>query len=109
MGNNKSDLIFKIIIVIILIISLFFGMIKYKWFTAPDECFTYSECFFDMLNSGIRGGSGMGFGIKNLDQKGYLIEFILEWIIFLVVMLVLLNIINGVIVSVLYWKASNIF
>ena len=84
---------------IILIISLFFGMIKYKWFTAPDECFTYSECFFDMLNSGIRGGSGMGFGIKNLDQKGYLIEFILEWIIFLVVMLVLLNIINGVIVD----------
>ncbi len=84
---------------LILIVSLFFAMIKYKWFTGPDECVTYSECFLDMLNSGIRGGSGMGFGIKKLGQEGYLIEFFLEWILFFVVMLVLLNIISGVIVD----------
>ena len=84
---------------LILIVSLFFAMIKYKWFTAPDECVTYSECFFDMLNSGIRGGSGMGFGIKKLGQEGYLIEFLLEWTLFFIVMLILLNIINGVIVD----------
>ena len=60
---------------LILIVSLFFAMIKYKWFTGPDECITYNECFFEMLNSGIRGGSGMGFGIKKLGQKGYIIEF----------------------------------
>ena len=84
---------------LILIVSLFFSMIKYKWFTAPDECVTYSECFFDMLNSGIRGGSGMGFGIKKLGQEGYLIEFLLEWTLFFIVMLILLNIINGVIVD----------
>jgi hypothetical protein len=84
---------------LILIVSLFFAMIKYKWFTGPDECITYSECFLDMLNSGIRGGSGMGFGIKKLGQEGYLIEFFLEWILFFVVMLVLLNIISGVIVD----------
>ena len=69
---------------LILIVSLFFAMIKYKWFTGPDECVTYSECFLDMLNSGIRGGSGMGFGIKKLGQEGYLIEFFLEWILFFV-------------------------
>ena len=84
---------------LILIASLFFAMIKYKWFTGPDECVTYSECFLDMINTGIRGGSGMGFGIKKLGQKGYLIEFILEWVLFFVVMLVLLNIISGVIVD----------
>ena len=84
---------------LILIVSLFFAMIKYKWFTGPDECVTYAECFLDMINSGIRGGSGMGFGVKKLGQKGYLIEFILEWVIFFVVMLVLLNIISGVIVD----------
>ena len=84
---------------LILIVSLFFAMIKYKWFTGPDECVTYSECFLDMLNSGIRGGSGMGFGIKKLGQEGYLIELFLEWVLFFVVMLVLLNIISGVIVD----------
>jgi hypothetical protein len=31
---------------LILIASLFFAMIKYKWFTGPDECVTYSECFW---------------------------------------------------------------
>ena len=84
---------------LILIVSLFFAMIKYRWFTGPDECVTYAECFLDMINSGIRGGSGMGFGIKKLGQQGYLIEFILEWVLFFVVMLVLLNIISGVIVD----------
>ena len=84
---------------LILIVSLFFAMIKYKWFTGQDECVTYAECFLDMINSGIRGGSGMGFGIKKLGQKGYMIEFILEWVLFFVVMLVLLNIISGVIVD----------
>ena len=84
---------------LILIVSLFFAMIKYKWFTGPDECFRYSECFLDMINSGIRGGNGMGFGIKKLGQKGYLIELFLEWVLFFVVMLVLLNIISGVIVD----------
>ena len=84
---------------LILIVSLFFAMIKYKWFTGPDECITYNECFFEMLNSGIRGGSGMGFGIKKLGQKGYIIEFFLEWMLFFIVMLILLNIINGIIVD----------
>ena len=83
----------------ILLASLLFSMIKYKWFTGTEECRTYSECFFDMLNSGIRGGSGMGFGIKKIEQKGYYIEFILEMIIFILVMLVLMNMITGIIVD----------
>ena len=83
----------------ILLTSLLFSMIKYKWFTGTDQCRTYSECFFDMLNSGIRGGSGMGFGIKKIGQKGFYIEFILEMLIFILVMLVLMNMITGIIVD----------
>ena len=79
--------------------SLLFSMIKYKWFTDSETCKTYSECFFDMLNSGVRGGSGMGFGIKKIDQPGYYSEFILEMLIFILVMLVLMNMITGIIVD----------
>ena len=82
-----------------LLTSLFFSMIKYRWFTDKETCKTYSECFFDMLNSGIRGGAGMGFGIKKIGQQGYYIEFLLEMIIFILVSLVLFNIITGIIVD----------
>ena len=82
-----------------LLTSLFFSMINYRWFTDKETCKTYSECFFDMLNSGIRGGAGMGFGIRKIGQKGYYIEFLLEMIIFILVSLVLYNIITGIIVD----------
>ena len=83
----------------ILLASLLFSMIKYRWFTGNEACKTYSECFFDMLNSGVRGGSGMGFGIKKLGQAGFYTEFILEMLIFILVMLVLMNMITGIIVD----------
>ena len=82
-----------------LLTSLFFSMINYRWFTDKETCKTYSECFFDMLNSGIRGGAGMGFGIKKIGQPGYYIEFLLEMVIFILVSLVLYNIITGIIVD----------
>ena len=82
-----------------LLTSLFFSMINYRWFTDKETCKTYSECFFDMLNSGIRGGAGMGFGIKKIGQPGYYIEFLLEMVIFILVSLVLFNIITGIIVD----------
>ena len=84
---------------VFLLVSLLFSMIKYRWFTEPDVCKTYNECFFDMLYSGIRGGSGMGFGIKKLGQKGFYIEFILEMIVFILVILVLMNMITGIIID----------
>ena len=77
--------------------SLLFSMIKFKWLTGEDSCKSYSECFFDMLNSGVRGGSGMGFGIKKINQPGFYSEFILEMFIFILVMLVLMNMITGII------------
>ena len=79
--------------------SLLFSMIKFKWLTGEDSCKSYSECFFDMLNSGVRGGSGMGFGIKKINQPGFYSEFILEMFIFILVMLVLMNMITGIIVD----------
>ena len=84
---------------VILLTSLFFSMIKFKWFTGNESCQSYSECFFDMINSGIRGGAGMGFGIKKLDQKGFFIEFFLEMCNFILVSLVFMNMITGIIVD----------
>ena len=84
---------------VILLSSLFFSMIKYKWFTEAEVCKTYSECFFDMMNSGIRGGGGMGFGIKKIEQKGFFIEFFLEMVNFILVSLVFMNMITGIIVD----------
>jgi hypothetical protein len=90
---------FGSIFFMIILGSLLFSMIKFKWLTGEDSCKSYSECFFDMLNSGVRGGSGMGFGIKKINQPGFYSEFILEMFIFILVMLVLMNMITGIIVD----------
>ena len=82
-----------------LLASLVFSMIQYRWFSDLEECTSYSECFFNMLNIGIRGGSGMGFGIKKIGQHLYFIEFILEIIIFILVTLILMNMLVGIIVD----------
>ena len=50
-----------------------------------------------MLNTGVRGGAGMGFGIKKIDQKGFFIEFFLEMCNFILVSLVFMNMITGII------------
>ena len=84
---------------LILIMSLFFAMLKYKWFTSDEECFTYNECFLDMIYTGIRGGAGMGFPMRKIDENRYFVEFILEWFFFFLFFLILLNVINGVIVD----------
>ena len=84
---------------VILLLCLLFSMIKYSWFTGLDSCKSYSECFFDMIYSGVRAGSGMGFGIKKIGQKGFFIEFLLEMIIFIIVFLILINMITGIIVD----------
>ena len=83
---------------IIVFLSLLFSMIKYNWFMGDDSCKTYSECFFDMLYSGVRAGAGMGFGIKKLGQKGFYIEFLLEMIIFIFVF-ILINMVTGIVVN----------
>ena len=82
-----------------LLASLVFSMIQYRWFSDLEECTSYSECFFNMLNIGIRGGAGMGFGIKKIGQHLYFIEFILEIIIFILVTLILMNMLVGIIVD----------
>ena len=52
-----------------------------------------------MINSGIRGGSGVGFGIKRIHHDGYWIEFLFDWLFYFTIILTMLNIINGIIVD----------
>ena len=47
----------------------------------------------------MRGGSGIGFGIKKVYDKGYWIEFLFDWLFYFTIILTMLNIINGIIVD----------
>ena len=86
---------------LIIIFSLFFAMIKFYWFTdqANTNCLTYQQCFLSIVTDGIRGGGGMGFSIKKINEDDYFVEFLLEWIFYFSIILILLNIINGIIVD----------
>ena len=84
---------------LVIIVSLFFAMVKFYWFNSSGYCATFNECFLSIVTDGIRGGSGMGFRTKKMDEPQFFSEFFFEWIFFFIIMLVLLNIINGIIVD----------
>jgi len=92
---------------LLMILILFYTSITYFFFrddlyrsdVGENICETYFQCFLFLLNYGIRSGSGIEFGIKQINEVGFYKEFIFGWIFYFIIMLIIVNIINGIIVD----------
>jgi hypothetical protein len=92
---------------LLIILILFYSSVTFYFFRdglyneeiKENICETFLQCFLYLINYGIRTGSGVGFGIKGFNQKGYWSEFIFDWIFYFSIILIMINIINGIIVD----------
>jgi len=92
---------------LLMILILFYTSITYYFFRKDlysedlkeNICETYLQCFLTLINTGIRSGSGIEFGIKGISERGYFKEFLYGWMFYFIIMLIIVNIINGIIVD----------
>ncbi len=92
---------------LLIILILFYTSITYFFFRdrlfnkdlKENICESYLQCFLFLINSGIRSGSGIEFGIKEMSETGYFKEFLFGWMFYFIIMLIIVNIINGIIVD----------
>lgn len=107
--NNWQQLILTTIVT--LIIMYIYASISFTFF--PDQyghtddddfmnyCHTLSQCFFSVLNNGLRAGGGLGeaIGQPTIEDTRYNLRYWVDLTFMIIILIILLNIVFGIIID----------